>query len=212
MVKQLAVMVTSILIVASNQLNARPFMVQQVPKEATVVVDLRRAPGINDDESNWELSYEFRIANDTDIWEAWKESKIRGGSDQRLGALIKEDVVKRNLRTVANRRVVIAIPLGREIQERLRNQPRVLVKVHPGRMTPEDIKLLKEQELRSQSFFLYAVINVHDAKLKKTVIIPATFSWPFLNYPQARFQIMVDINNDGSYSVNTTLPTTDYSE
>jgi hypothetical protein len=70
-------------------------------------------------------------------------------------------------------------------------------------MTPEEIKLLKEREIKSQVFMFYPVINIYDAKLKRNFIISYPQSWGFEKYPQAQFEIKVEINSDGSYSVKS---------
>lgn len=191
----------------SGKVGAGPPVSQEVPKTATVEIILLKAPGINDKGSRWEITYEFRIANQTTLWEAWKQRKLKGGSEERVGELIKEGTVKRMLRSPENRKVLFQIPLSPEIRERLRAQPRDPVKITPGKITPEDIKLSREQEMRAQSFLFYSVINIYDAKLKKNFAITASRVWDFSGYPQARFEIKVEINSDGSYSVNSSLPT-----
>jgi hypothetical protein len=180
---------------------------QEIPKTATVEIVLLRAPGISDEGSRWEIAYEFRIADQATRWQAWKQRKLKTGSGERVGELIKEGVVKKTLRSQENRKVLFRIPLSPEIQERLRNHPRDWVKITPGKITPEDIKLSREQEMKAQAFLFYSVINIYDAKLKKTIMISYPQSWDFGSYPQARFEIKVEINSDGSYRVNSSLPT-----
>ncbi|SRR6266446_2332591 len=180
---------------------------QEVPRTASVEIVLLSAPGINDEGTRWEIAYEFRIANDATLWQAAKQGKFKNGSRERVGELIKGGDVKKILRSPENRQVLFQIPLSSEIQERLRNQPRDSIKIVPGKITPEDIRLSREQEMRMQSFLFYSVINIYDAKLKKTLMIPATFTWSFGSYPQALFGIRVEINSDGGYSLNTSLPT-----
>jgi hypothetical protein len=180
---------------------------QDIPKTATVEINLLNAPGINEAGSRWEIAYEFRIASDATLWEAWRLGKAKAESKARVGELVKEGVVKKTLRSPENRKVLLQIPLSIQIQERLRNQPRDLVKITPGKMSPEEIKLSREQEMKSQAFLLYSTLNIYDAKLKRTLIIPASFTWSFASYPEARFEIKLEINSDGSYSVNSSLPT-----
>ncbi|HUQ32718.1 MAG TPA: hypothetical protein VM095_11395 [Pyrinomonadaceae bacterium] len=176
---------------------------QKVPKAATVKIVLLNAPGMNDEGSKWEIAYEFRIANEITLWKAWKQGQSNGGSDQRVGELIKEGAIKAKLRPSKNCEVVFHIPFSPEIQERLRNQPRERVKTLSGQRTPEEIRLLKEQEIKSQVFLFYTVINIYDAKLKKNLIIPVSRSWNFDSNLQAQFEIKVEINSDGSYSVKS---------
>jgi hypothetical protein len=179
---------------------------QVIPRAATVKIILLKAPGLNDEGSRWEIAYEFRIINQADEWQAWKQGKFKAGSRERVGELIKEGGGKATLRSPKNREVIFYIPFSPDIQKRLRNQPRDRVKIASGEMAPEDIKLLKEQEMKSQVFLFYPIINIYDAKLKKNFIISYPQTWGFDDNPQARFEIKVEINNDGSYKVNTSLP------
>jgi hypothetical protein len=183
-----------------------------VPRSATVEILLLKAPGINATGSKWEIAYDFRIANQATEWKAWKEGKLKGGSEQRVGELIKEGAVEKPLHSPESRRVVFQIPFNSEIQVRLKEQPRDLDKVTPDKVTPEDIKLLKDQEMKIQVFFFHCTINIYDATLKKTFIIPASRVWPFSSYPQARFEIKVEIHDDGSYSVKSSLPAKESSD
>lgn len=211
MIRLVSLSLATTLFFAAGSVSGKPGTAlpisQEIPKMAVVEITLLRAPGINDGGSRWEIAYEFRIASEAALWEAGKQGKFKAGSEERVGELIKGGGVKKMFRSPDNRRVVFQIPFGSEIQERLRNQPRDRVKIRPGRISPEDIKLSKEQEMRAQAFLFYSVIEIYDAKLKKTIMIPASRTWDFDTYPQARFEIKVEINNDGSYSVNSSLPT-----
>ena len=176
---------------------------QEIPKAATVRITLVNAPGINDEGSRWEIAYELRIINQAAEWQAWKQGKFKGGSEERVGELIREGSVKQLLRSPQNRRVVFKIPFSPEIQERLKNQPRDLVKFTPGNITPEEIKLSKEQEMKLQVFLFYSTLSIYDAKLKRNFIIPVSRTWPFNNFPDARFEIKIEIHDDGGYSVHS---------
>lgn len=191
---------------APDNLRARMPASQEIPKAATVKVILK-TPGINDEGSRWEIAYEFRIANEITLWEAWKQRKSNGGPEQRVGELIKEGVFRESLRSPENRQAVFQIPLSPEIQGRLRNQPRERFQTTPGKITPEEIKLLKEQEIKSQNFLFYSTLNIYDAKLKRNFIIPASRTWRFEDNPDAQFEIKVEVHDDGSYSV-TSPPST----
>jgi hypothetical protein len=191
----------------SGQRAAAVLISQDVPKTATVEIVLLVAPGINEEESQWEITYEFRIANTLTLWEAWKQRQLNVGSEQRLGELFKQGSVKKMLRTPENRRVVLQIPLSSEIRERLRAQPREPLKITPGKITAEDIKLSRDQEIKSQNFMFYSVVSVYDAKLKKNVLMSASRTWPFGEYREARFKITLEIHEDGSYSTKSSLPT-----
>ncbi|MDQ1707434.1 MAG: hypothetical protein QOJ88_645 [Pyrinomonadaceae bacterium] len=179
----------------------------EIPKTATIEIVLVNTPGINDEGSRWEIAYEFRIASEAALWQVWKERQLGTVRAERVGELIKEGGVKKDLVFPENRKILFQIPLSPEIQERLRNQPRDLVETSPGKASPEAIKLSREQEMMSQVFLFHPIISVYDAKLKKTIMIQYPQAWGFASHLQARFQIKVDIHDDGSYSVNTSLPT-----
>jgi hypothetical protein len=211
MKKLLSLTLTAILFLAvssaPDNLRASMKAFKEIPKVATVEIILVKAPGINDEGSRWEIAYEFRIINQADEWQAWKQGKFKGGSTERTGELIKEGTIKGTLQSPANRQIILKIPFSPEIQERLKEQPQNLLKTTPNQITPEEIKLLKEQELKSQVFLFYSVIHIYDAKLKKNLIIPASRTWPFYDYPVARFEIKIEINDDGSYRINSSSPT-----
>src|SRR5947209_742961 len=204
MIRLLSLSVAAILFLAassapSNLLKSAP-AAQETPKTAIVKV-IVNAPGIGIEGSRWEIAYELRIANEITLWEAWKQRKSNGGSEQRVGELIKEGSFRESLRSTGNHEAVFRIPLSAEVQERLRNQPRERVKYTSGNITPEEIQLLKEQEIKSQIFLFYPIINIYDAKMKKNFIIPASRSWSFDEHPDVQFEIKIEINDDGSYSI-----------
>ena len=84
---------------------------------------LLKAPGIDDEGSQWEIAYEFRItneaANEAAFFEARKQGKPQG-TEVRVGELIKEADLKKTLRPPENHKFVFEIPFSPEIQERLR--------------------------------------------------------------------------------------------
>jgi hypothetical protein len=211
MIKILSLSLTAILFLAigsaPGKLRASVPVSQEIPKAATVEIILLKAPGINDEGSRWEIAYEFRIINQAAEWQAWKEGKFKAESRERVGELIKEGTIKETLRSPANRKVVLKIPFSPEIMERLRNHPRERVKTTPGQITPEEIRLIKEQEMKLQVFLFYPAINIYDAKLKKNFVILAARTWAFEEYPQARFEMTVEINDDGTYKVKSAYPT-----
>ncbi|MGZ5435824.1 MAG: hypothetical protein ACXWID_13800 [Pyrinomonadaceae bacterium] len=209
MIRPMSLKVAAVLLLAvampAGVLRAGVPASNEPPKAASVQIILVKAPGIDDEGSRWEISYEFRIANEITLWQSRKDFKA--GSQKRVGELIKEGAIKESLRPAAKRRIVFQIPFSAEIQARLKDQPTQRVNFTGGQMSPDDIKRLKEQELRSQVFLFYPIISIYDAKLKKNFIIPAPRSWDFEAYPDARFTIKIEINNDGSYKVDSSLPT-----
>jgi len=175
-----------------------------VPKSVNIELVLLKAPGLIMSGSSWEIAYQFRITNALSMWT--ERDKFRGASQERGGDLIKEGDVKKMLQTRDNQNVVFQIPLSPEIQQRLKDQPRELSKLTSGSQTPEQIRLLREQERSSQVFLFYSVVSIRDAKLGKTFTIPVNRVWDFVDYPEAKFQIRIEINNDGSYRVDSQDP------
>jgi hypothetical protein len=82
----------------SQELKSGQLPSQQVPKAATVEIVLLNAPGIDDEGSQWEIAYEFRITNEAaseaTFFEARKQGKPQG-TKVRVGELIKEADVKK---------------------------------------------------------------------------------------------------------------------
>lgn len=183
---------------------ASPQNQHQPPKSASVEVILISAPGIDDEGSQWEIAYEFRVANEKTLWQRRADMKV--GSEKRVGDLIKEGTAKGTLRSAANRRFLFTIPFSAELQTKLRNQPGERVRV-VGDMSEETIKQLSAQETNSQVFLFYPVINIYDSRLKKNFVINTSRIWDYESYPDARFTIKIEIGKDGGYKVNSSLPT-----
>ena len=203
----------SITILAVLVLAALPFgraqaertLPPSLPMSAQVEIVLVKAPGLDDEASNWEVSYEFRLANEITLWQ--KRNDLKAGSQQRVGELIKEGGAKGLLRSPANRRFVFTIPFSSEVQAKLRNQPRERVKMTGAEMSPDQVKQLKDQEHNSQVFLFYPIINIYDGRLKKSFLISTSRIWDYESYPEARFKIKIEINGEGNYKVDSSLPT-----
>lgn len=139
MIKAFSVSLAAVLFLVAGTVPGKPRaglpLPQEIPRTAIVEIILLQAPGLNDEGSRLEMAYEFRIANDAVRYQGWKQKQTKGGSDERVGELIKDGVVKKTLRSLADRKIVLQIPLSAEIQERLRNHPRDRIKL-PTRITP----------------------------------------------------------------------------
>jgi hypothetical protein len=203
MARTLSFMIIAVLALAgigvSQTPEKGPEAREKVPTSSAVEVTLVHAPGINDEGSLWEINYEFRIASDASVWDAHKR---KDGSEALVGDLLKEGSCKQTLRSTTNRRVILTVPLAAEMQERLRSQP------SPGEaaktnLTAEESRKLEE---RSQSFRFRLVAEVYDAKLRKSVLISQAFLWPFAGYPEARFEIKIQINAEGGYRIDASRP------
>lgn len=186
---------------------------QKAPTSAIIEVALVNAPGIDDESSKLEIAYQLRITNESTFYDALHQGKFTPGSEERVGELVREaSVVKKPLRLLKNRKVVFRIPLRPEIRERLRNQPKDRIKLTAASANSENIRLSREQEKSAQVFLFYSTLNVYDARLKRNIIIPVWRTWKFKDYPEARFEIIIEIDSDGGYRVTTPLPTKARSE
>jgi hypothetical protein len=198
-----------VLLLAGNALPQKPKgqpPAPEIPTAATIEIVLLTSPGINDEGSQWEIAYEFRVSNEAAIEAAYFEARKQGKPQGRVGELIKEADVKTPLHSRANHKFVFEIPLSAEIQARLRNQPREHLKTASGAITPEGYKVEKEQQTQFQVFNFYSVINIYDAKLKKNILIPVNQEWSFARYPDARFGFKIEINSDGEPSWKRSQP------
>ena len=171
----------------ANPAVTKPTVLQRMPRSATVALHLLKAPGLGLQGSKWEISYEFRIIPESSLWN--EREKIKDGSTERAGDLIKQATVTKSLSSSAGQNVILDVPFTSEILNRLKNQPE-------DRRAPG-------ADTKSQVFLFYAIILVRDAKLKKTLTIPVTRVWDYANFPDAVFEVNVEINKDESFSVKS---------
>ena len=161
--------------------------VARVPREAIVALRLLRAPGLGVAGSNWEIAYEFRMMPESNLWS--ERDKLKEGSTQRAGDLLKKATLAKSIQSSGEQTLLLEIPFSATTLEKLKGQPN-------DRSVPG-------QDSKSQIFLFYSVISVHDFKLKKTITIPVTRIWDFANFRDARFEVALEINDDGSYAVNS---------
>lgn len=179
---------------------AQPSASQRIPRDATIEVTLLKAPGVTVSETRWEIDYEFRLATETDLWNASRSANSKGIAAERAGELLTKGSLTRTINSPKDQTFTLKIPLNMQAQDRLRNQPKNRLNLTAGNLTPENLKLLEEQKRLSQVFMFYSIVNVHDGKLKKTVVIPISRGWDFSNHRNARFGITIEIKDDRTYS------------
>lgn len=170
-----------------SQLTAHGRLSQPVPRSAMVTVRLLKAPGLNLPGSKWEIAYEFRIMPESLLWS--ERGKLNDSSTEHAGELIKKASMEKSLETSVSQTLSLQIPFDTNTLSKLRNQP-------ADRLAPG-------HETKSQIFVFYAVVSVHDSKLKKTVILPISRIWDYANFPDARFEVTVEINDDSSYYIRS---------
>lgn len=179
---------------------------QTVPTSAVIDFVLSEAPGLSTRKSKWEISYELRLSNEAELWDARKREKASGVGEVRTGELLKTASIKKSLESADSRRIHIAVPFSTSTLQALRDEPRESIRITASNRTPENLKLAKEQEVKSRVFLLYAIVSVYDATLQRTVTIPVSRAWGFTAHPDARFDVKIDIHKDGSYSVKSSEP------
>lgn len=176
----------------------------QPPEIVTVKFTLLNAPGVIEKGSSWETAYELRIANEHTYYEANRQGKFKADSTARVGELIsKGSFTRKSLRQLSNRKMVLQLPLSKEIQERLKHQPKDRIKLTATTATTENIKLSREQEQKAQVFIFYSIANFYDAKMKKNIVIPVTGIWMFGGHPKAQFEIKVEVTETGFKTEST---------
>jgi len=177
------------------------------PKTAAVNFALLDLPGVKDEKSTWEVSFELRIINETGEYQARRAGKLKNMSEEeKLGELVyKNSFAKKSLAAAQNRTVDFQIPLGEEIQKRLQNEPQTRINLSQVTITDEIIKKSKEDEANAQVFLLYGNALVYDAKLKKTTIIPMNRVLRFRDYPSLNFSMSIKVDADG-YTFDVALP------
>ncbi|MEA2205281.1 MAG: hypothetical protein QOE77_2057 [Blastocatellia bacterium] len=165
--------------------NSRPL--QKVPRYGVVTVRLMKAPGLNLPGSKWEIAYELRMLPESRLFQ--ERAKLNDNSSERAGDLIKKATLAKPLASASGQTLTLEIPFDALTLEKLKHQP-------ADRLAPG-------QDAKSQIFVFYSVINVHDAKLKKTLTIPVARIWDFANFPGARFEINIEIGNDETFNVKS---------
>jgi hypothetical protein len=158
-----------------------------VPRSALVTVKLLKAPGLNLPGSKWEIAYDFRLLPESRLWA--ERSKLNGSSTEHAGDLIKRATAAKSLATPAGQTMSLQIPFDADSLAKLRAQPLEQAAI--------------DSESKAQVFVFYAVISVHDAKLNTTVTLPISRIWDFSNFPDAQFEITVEINDAGNYKINS---------
>jgi hypothetical protein len=160
---------------------------QKVPRSATVTVRLLKAPGLNLPGSKWEIAYELRILAESRLFR--ERARLNDGSTEHAGDLIKKAMLAKSLASSIGQALLLEIPFDAPTLDKLKKQP--VDRLAPG------------EDAKAQTFVFYSVISVHDARLKKTLTIPVSRVWDFANFPEARFEINLEINDDESYNVRS---------
>lgn len=151
------------------------------PKQVTLLFELQDLPGRESTGSTWEVSYQWRIADQQDF-NRWSANGENPSEQATLGILLsKQSFTRRNLSNSANRRFNISIPVKGDLLQRLRSV-----------------------EQRRQIVWLDATVRVHDAKLGIDVVKKVTPVWGPRFYRDGISSVRIDLTPDGKLRWFTT--------
>lgn len=181
---------------------------EAAPKAAIVKISLLDLPGVKDEKSKWEFSYQLRLITEKEMNEAARTGKLKQMDDEeKLGVLVGQgNFTKNALSKNENREVTLNIPLTEEIQARLKKQPKNRAKLSASAPDEKTIESIKNSQSEAQVFLLYASALVYDAKLKKNLLIPMSWIMPFYRHPDANFAMVFEIAEDGGINRRIIIP------
>jgi hypothetical protein len=182
----IAVVASSLICAAQSRDAGKP----SAPASVTVEIVLADAPGINVDDSRWEINYELSM-----VTHELLIASIKGKEEEPRGDLIKQGSFKSSLKSIENRKVSLTIPLDEEMQNRLRNQPPT---PNPATLTAQQSR---DYEKVAQNFAFRAVVEIYDGRLRKNVIVPVHGMWGYETFPDARFPIQIKIKAEDTFEV-----------
>lgn len=144
------------------------------PKLITLSFELQDLPGRDVAGSLWEVSYQWRMADQQDF-NQWLANGENPAERVKLGMLLsRQSFTRRNLSHVEGRRFQISIPVRGELLARLRNA-----------------------EQRRQVVLLDATVRIHDARLGVDVIRKVTPVWGPRFYLDGVARVRMDLTSDG---------------
>lgn len=145
------------------------------PQKVSFTLALEELPGFDDPGSLWEVSYDWRIADEKEYFE---KSKLQDDPVIIGDVLAKSSVVLKDLKQASNRLLHIEVPVEGSVARRLRSES-----VNP------------------QFFLLRANLRVYDAKIKKTIVDLIARVWSPKFYPDGNASISIKVREDGSYGI-----------
>jgi hypothetical protein len=149
-------------------------------KQVTLFFELQDLPGRDAAGSTWEVSYQWRIADQRDF-NQWSANGEDPAAQASLGVLLsKQSFTHRNLSNPENRRFDVSIPVNGELLERLSNAGQ-----------------------RSQIAWLDATVRIRDAKLGTDVIKKVTPVWGPHFYLDGTAGVRMELTPDGKLRWST---------
>jgi hypothetical protein len=151
------------------------------PKQVTLTFELQDLPGRDTAGSIWEVSYQWRIADQRDF-DRWSAGGEDPAGQAGVGTLLsKQSFTRRNLSTPEGRRFDIAIPVAGELLERLRNA-----------------------EQKAQVVWLDATVRIHDARLGTDVIKKVHPVWGPRFQREGAYNLRMELTAEGKLRWFTT--------
>lgn len=148
--------------------------VPAVPRQLTLTFELEDLPGRDAAGSFWEVSYQWRMA-DQHEFDRWSDEGEDPARQNRVGILLsKESFTRHNLSDADSRRFSTAVPINGELFRRLRNAGR-----------------------RPQTVWLDASVRIHDGKLGTDVVKRVNPAWGPYFYRSGTANVRMELTPDG---------------
>lgn len=150
------------------------------PTNLTLIFELQDLPGIKEAESYWEVSYQWRIADQREF-ERWSEAGENPATLASVGTLLSRRSFKLGgLSEARNRRFEVSVPVKGKLLEQL-----------------------SEAERRPQVVWLNATVRIHDAKLDRDVIRKLNPAWEPHSYREGVSRVRIELLPDGKLRWST---------
>jgi hypothetical protein len=144
-----------------------------LPSNLTLALELQTLPGLNAAGSYWEVSYQWRIADQREF-DRWSE----GGEDpaSQVGTLLSKQSFRHgNLSSSQNRRYEVSVPI-----------------------TGELLKQMRQTARRPQVLWLDATMRIHDATLGADVVRKINPVWGPNSYRDGKANVRVELMPNGN--------------
>jgi hypothetical protein len=153
-------------------------------KQLTLTFELQDLPGRAAAESFWEVSYQWRIADQRDF-DRWSIAGEDQAAQNSLGVLLsKHSFTRRNLSDIESRRFSVAVPVKGELLKRMKNagqRPQIVwlnatVRIRDGKLGTDVIK--RVNPVWGPYFYRQGVANVRMELTKR-----GTITWSAIDIP-----------------------------
>jgi hypothetical protein len=165
---------------AAQDMDAKPSTLKQL----TLTFELQDLPGRTAAESFWEVSYQWRIADQRDF-DRWSIDGEDQAAQNSLGVLLsKNSFTRRNLSDIESRRFSVSVPVKGELFKRMRNAGQ-----------------------RPQIVWLNATVRIRDGKLGTDVVKRVNPVWGPYFYRQGTAHLRIELTKKGTiqwFTSNTT--------